>query len=90
MTQYARVLAVLEGAEKPLALFEINERIEARFNRKDSEAAISARIRDIRHDLELKNAGSVSSAKAKGAQWCRYWLFKPSDDLANSVSSATV
>ena len=52
-TQEYRVLAVLRAAEKPIALHEIQARIWSVFRRRDSETAISARIRELRRSLEL-------------------------------------
>lgn len=79
MTQYKRVLAVLEKASAPLALFEIKAAIMARFQRMDSEAGISARIRAIRHDLEGQQAGTVETARAPGKAWFRYRVARLAD-----------
>ena len=70
-SQYARVLAVLESAANPLSLFEIKDAILARFKLTDSEAAISARIRDIRHNSVT---GTVNSLRQPGKSWFRYWV----------------
>jgi len=75
-SQYDRVLAVLKAAAKPLSLFEIREAITARFERMDSEAAISARIRDIRHDLERNQTGTICAVREQGKAWCRYRVEK--------------
>lgn len=63
-SQYIRVKKVLEQAERPLALFEIQTRIKLIFGAMDSDAAISARIRDIRHDLQARNEGTILGQKA--------------------------
>lgn len=46
--QRSRVLEVLETAEGPLTLGEIQDVIRERFGVRDGEASISARIRDLR------------------------------------------
>lgn len=74
MTQYSRVLTILEAAGKPLALFEIKAAILERFRQMDSEAGISARIRNIRQRLEVEGVGTVMAEKAKGASWFRYCI----------------
>lgn len=63
MGQKARVKAVLEDARRPLALHEIGTAIYRRFRTRDAETAISARIRDLRHDLELEGA-TIHSERA--------------------------
>ena len=63
-SQYIRVKKVLEQAERPLALFEIQRRIKLIFGVIDSDAAISARIRDIRQDLQAENKGTILGQKA--------------------------
>lgn len=75
-SQYDRVLAVLKAAVQPMSLFEIKEAISARFERMDSEAGISARIRDIRHDLERSRAGTVCAVREQGKAWFRYRVEK--------------
>ncbi len=72
MTQYQRVLAVLEASTIPMALFEIKQAILARFEQVDSEAGISARIRDIRHDLESQNTGTIAAHRVPDKAWYRY------------------
>lgn len=64
MSQYQRVKAVLERARKPLALHDIAARIWRDFSVRDSEAAISARIREIRHDLVANGRGTVIGVRA--------------------------
>ena len=73
-TQYSRVMTILEAASKPLALFEIRTAILERFKQMDSEAGISARIRNIRQRLEVEGAGTVHAEKADGASWFRYCI----------------
>lgn len=75
-SQKARVLAVLQASDVPLALFEIRDRIEAQFMQFDSDAAISARIRDIRHELEVESCGTVGRVQVPGRSWCRYQLVR--------------
>lgn len=79
-SQYDRVLAVLKAAAQPLSLFEIRQAIMARFERMDSEAGISARIRDIRHDLEKAQAGTICARREQGKAWCRYSVRNPTSD----------
>mgnify|MGYP006189386605 CR=1 FL=1 len=65
MSQYSRVKTVLELADRPLALHHIGS-ISFKMHRvRDAETAISARIRDIRRDLEQRGKTIVSSP-AKG------------------------
>lgn len=52
MTQYAHVRAVLESASKALAIHDIGAQIWKRFRVRHADTAISARIREIRKDLE--------------------------------------
>lgn len=52
MTQYAHVRAVLESATKALAIHDIGAQIWKRFRVRHADTAISARIREIRKDLE--------------------------------------
>lgn len=47
-SQIGRVFLVLRDADYWLQLHEIGEAINARFNRMDSHAGISARIRELR------------------------------------------
>lgn len=63
MSQYARVKHVLERASRPLALHEIHEAIRLKYQAFDAETAISARIRDIRHDLE-REGKTIFSCRA--------------------------
>lgn len=76
MTQRIRVKEILETADTALALFEIKERIFQVFRRIDSEAAISARIRDLRREMELLGSGTIIGARAAGKAWQRYQLNK--------------
>lgn len=64
MSQYSRVLTILETADGPLALFEIAKRIKMRFRLVDSEAGISARIREIRKNLEFHNKKTIIGVRA--------------------------
>lgn len=74
MTQYARVKAVLEATKKPLALHEIG-RISRRMHQvRDAETAISARIRDIRHDLESEGKTILSTPAARDKKYHKYWI----------------
>lgn len=63
MSQYKRVKAVLECANKPLALHEIGKISYQMHRVRDAETAISARIRDLRHDLE-REGKTIWSAPA--------------------------
>lgn len=58
-TQYDRVLKILESSEVALTLNQIHRAIRHRFKKTDAETAISARIRDIRHDYEALHKGSI-------------------------------
>lgn len=87
-SQYSRVLEVLETAGKPLALFEIKEAILKRFKRLDSEAGISARIRDIRHALEVQAVGTVESFRETTAAWYRYRVKRNAAKSNTVVTSA--
>lgn len=80
MSQYDRVKAVLQAATKPLALCEIRRRILMRFSVSDSEAAISARIRDIRHDLQKEGFTVASQRAAPGVSNPVYWLTRLTDE----------
>ena len=51
-TQYTHVRAVLEGAKNALAIHEIGAEIWRRYRVRHADTAISARIREIRHDIE--------------------------------------
>ncbi|WP_282347949.1 hypothetical protein [Pseudomonas sp. PS01301] len=84
MTQLSRVLEILETSSKPLALFEIKAAILERFRQLDSEAGISARIRNIRHRLENDGAGTVRAEKAENVSWYRYRLQR------NTTSNAVI
>ena len=53
-TQYDHVKAVLEKSGRALAIHQINARILSRFGIQHSDTAISARIREIRKDLEVE------------------------------------
>lgn len=72
MSQYDRVKQVLQDTEKPLALHTIHSDIYRRFGVMDSEAAISARIREIRYDLEQSGGGSVYSERVPEKAYHRY------------------
>lgn len=77
VTQYQRVKTILSKADRPLALFEIAAMIRLEFGRYDSDAAISARIRDIRHDLEKSNQGTIAGKIAgKGKHHYIYEMIK--------------
>jgi hypothetical protein len=56
MTQYAHVKAVLESATKALAIHDIGAEIWRRFRVRHADTAISARIREIRKDLERETS----------------------------------
>lgn len=74
MTQYFRVKSVIEGADKPLTLHEISKRIVATFRTRDAETAISARIRDIRHDLHTHGKTILSERVSPKKHHHKYWL----------------
>lgn len=72
MGQYDRVKEVLQRTERPLPLHSIHDEIRHHFGVLDSEAAISARIRDIRHDLEKSGEGTVYSERVPEKAYHRY------------------
>lgn len=72
MNQSKRVEQVLRDTLRPLALHEIHSAIRARYGISDSEAAISARIREIRHELEKSATGTVLSVPVTGKKYLRY------------------
>lgn len=84
MSQYTRVEAVLRDTSKPLALHDIHEQIRRRYDVLDSEAAISARIREIRHALEASGGGTVHSEGVQGKAYLRYRIIATASDLQQS------
>lgn len=72
MSQYARVEEVLRTTVCPLALHQIHQAIRMRYGVLDSEAAISARIREIRQALEKCGGGTVISVPVEGKHYLRY------------------
>jgi hypothetical protein len=72
MSQLNRVKIVLAEADNSLSLWEIKERIQAVFGQIDSEAAISARIRDIRAVMEKMDEGTILGIRVEGKAWQRY------------------
>ena len=52
MSKYDHVKAVLESANRALAIHEISAEIWKRFQVRHADTAVSARIREIRQDLE--------------------------------------
>lgn len=76
LSQYQRVKKVLEDADAPLALFQIREKILERFVQTDSDSAISARIRDIRHDLDQDKLGTIINHRVPGKAYVRYELVR--------------
>ena len=51
-TQYDHVKAVLQSSRRALAIHEIGQKIWKRYEVRHADTAISARIREIRKDLE--------------------------------------
>ncbi len=84
MGQYARVEAVLRKTGKPLALHEIHDEILTRYGVLDSEAAISARIREIRQALEKSGGGTVHSVPVEGKAYLLYRVIAKASDLPQS------
>lgn len=74
MTQYSRVKQVIESSDRPLTLHEIAKRIWSEFRKRDAETAISARIRDIRYDLELEGKTILSERVSPKKHHHKYWL----------------
>lgn len=65
LRQYDRTLIALnENRTTWMALHDLATWMYVRFNKKDSEAGISARIRDIRKDLEA-NGETIEGKKPK-------------------------
>lgn len=58
-TQYAHVRAVLESATRALAIHEIGAEIWSRYRIRHADTAISARIREIRKDIEAETATAL-------------------------------
>lgn len=85
MSQYTRVEQVLRDTSKPLALHEVHEHIRLRFGVLDSEAAISARIREIRQALEASGGGSVHSEGVQGKAYLRYRVIATESDLQQAA-----
>lgn len=76
MSQYARVQKVLESTPAPLALHEIHEAIRIQFGVLDSEAAISARIREIRYAADVVGIWSIYTERVEGKAYLRYQLIE--------------
>ncbi len=74
MTQYSRVKAILEEAEKPLTLHQIGKEVWKKFGLRDAETAISARVRDIRHDIHIDGKTILSERVSPKKQHHRYWI----------------
>lgn len=81
MGQYARVEAVLRETSEPLALHQIHEAIRMKYGLLDSEAAISARIREIRQALEKSGGGTVHSVPVEGKAYLRYRVLATASDF---------
>lgn len=65
MTQYDHVLKVMERSTRALAIHQISAKIWTRFKVRHADTAISARIREIRKDLEKKGRTIISHRAAK-------------------------
>lgn len=78
MSQYTRVQKVLAGTPSALALHEIHEAIRIQFGVLDSEAAISARIREIRHAVDVSGSGFIHTERVEGKAYLRYQLIESS------------
>lgn len=81
MSQYTRVEDVLRETSRPLALHQIHEAIRMKYGVLDSEAAISARIREIRHALEQSGGGTVHSVPVEGKAYLRYQVIATASDF---------
>lgn len=85
MSQYTRVQKVLASTQVPLALHEIHEAIRIQFGGQlDSEAGISARIRDIRFDLTQRGAGYIYTERVEGKAYLRYRLIESASGSGHS------
>lgn len=62
--QYDHVKKVLERSRRPLAVHEIGNRIANVFKVRHADTAISARIREIRRDLETEGRTILSKRAA--------------------------
>ncbi len=67
------VRIVLEEARSPMTLYAIQHVIQKRWKRLFADASISARVREIRRDLE-KEGLTIAAAKIKGSQSYEYWI----------------
>lgn len=65
-TQYQHVKAILEKSRRALAIHEIGARIFSRFGVRHADTAISARIREIRRDLENEGRTILSRRAGPG------------------------
>lgn len=73
-TQYQHVKAILEKSRRALAIHEIGARIFSRFGVRHADTAISARIRDIRHDLAAEGRTVLSREAGRGKKHHVYWI----------------
>ena len=77
-SQHDRVEAVLFDSQKALTLGEIQDAIRERFGRRDPEASISARIRDLR-----KEGYTVQRwRRGNPASGCHEYRIKVGEDVA--------
>lgn len=74
MTQYQHVLSVLKRSRRALAIHEIGQKIVRRFEVRHADTAISARIRDIRHDLAAEGRTVLSREAGRGKKHHVYWI----------------
>jgi len=84
MSQYQRVEETLRATLRPLALHQIHEAIRTRYGVLDSEAAISARIREIRHALEVSGEGTVATEPVEGKAYLRYRIHVTAQSIQQS------
>lgn len=75
MTQLQRVKAVLEGANRALALHEIGAIGFSQFRVRDAETAISARIRELRYSLMLEGK-TIHAVQAKPKAYFVYSIVR--------------
>lgn len=77
--QYNHVKAVLESSSDALAIHEIGQEIWRRYQVRHADTAISARIRDIRNDLEADGKTIFSHRASETAHHHVYYIGGLSD-----------
>lgn len=73
-TQYAHVKAILHSSRRALAIHETGDRIWRRFQVRHADTAISARIRELRKDLERDGLTVLSHRADKNKHHHVYFI----------------